>query len=298
MCLYNYWNYVQNIVCCKFHLGILDAFSVGRNLTASGSNMAVSFNDIFETQQSNFNETTMSLFIPASPALPLYWMHIAVDAPASTATTLFLSDLSMSVNVNQTTTSVAVTLAMSGVVKVQPGAQLNLIASTNTSATFWSAYRIDNLFCPLIAFRVVRSTPLTTQSLITFDTVLVNEGNAWNSVVNDFVAPAGGIYMFSFSGGIRFQMGIVLNLFCNGVMIRRAGGGYGDVFASGYDTLSRTALLSLKASDVVNLTLSQKSYLYSDSTNFQISFSGFYYSPVSRQQVSAKINEYRRCKTL
>ena len=212
-------------------------------------------------------------------------MHIAVDALPYTPTTLQLSDKSLSIYVSQTKTNVTVTLATSGVIIVQPNTQLNLVAFTNSSAIYWSAFRIDNLFCPLIAFRVVRTTSMTTMSKVTFDVVLFNEGNVWNASANIVFIPYDGIYMFSFSGGIRYRSGVSLNLNCNGAVIRRAPGTY-DAFDSGVDMVSKTAVLSLTTANVIHISYYQKSFLYSDTTYRPVTFSGFYYNPIHKQQVS------------
>ena len=269
----------------------LDAFNAIRNSTAIGSNTTVSFHSIDTTSQSNFNPSSMSLNNPSLIVQSLYWMHIAVDAPPFTPSTLQLSDKSMSIYVNQTTTNVTVTLAMSGVITVRSNTQLNLITFSNSSAIYWSAFRIDNLVYPLIAFRVVRTTSLTSMGQITFDMVLLNEGNAWNITGDKFMAPYDGIYLFSFSGGIRYQQGAVLYLARNTATLMRAPGAYGDIFQSGVDMVSKTCLLNLNATDLIHLNLIQRSFLYSDSTYRPITFSGFYYNPIRSPQVGLMLNK-------
>ena len=267
----------------------MDAFYAVRNTTTKGSNATVSFSNVYKTPYSNFQLSNMSLSNPSLSTRSLYWMHIAVDALPFTPTTLQLSDKSISVYVNQTTTNIIVTFAMGGVIAVQPKTQLNLIASSNSSAIYWSAFRIDNLFCPLIAFRVVRTTQMAAMGQVTFDVVLLNEGNAWNVSANKFVTPYNGIYLFSFSGGIRYLNGIVINLNCNGSVIRRVQGAYGDLFSAGVDMMSKTAILSLTAANVIHISYVQKSILYSDATYHQVTFSGFYYNPIHKQPVSYSI---------
>ena len=246
------------------------------------------------TPQSSFNPSTVSLINPSLVEQSLYWTHIAVDAPPFTPTILQLSDKSMSIYVNQTTTNVTVTLAISGVITVQPNTQLNFITFSNSSAIYWSAFRIDTLFNPLIAFRVVRTTSITSMSQVTFDKVMLNEGNVWNISANKFIAPYDGIYLFSFSGGIRYQSGAVIYLTRNTTELMQAPGAYGDVFFSGVDVVSKTCVLALKAADPIHLRYIQKSYLYSDATYRPITFSGFYYNPIHGQQVGNNTSQIFR----
>ena len=269
----------------------LDAFNAIRNSTAIDLNIPVSFHSIDTTSQSNFNPSSMSLTNPSLVVQSLYWMHIAVDAPPFTSSTLQLSDKSMAIFVNQTTTNVTVTLAMSGVITVRPNTQLNLITFSNSSAIYWSAFRIDNLVYPLVAFRVVRTTSLTSMRQITFDMVLLNEGNAWNISESKFLAPYDGIYLFSFSGGIRYRKGAVLYLTRNTTELMMATGAYGDIFQSGVDLVSKTCLLNLNATDLIHLKLVQRPFLYSDSTYRPITFSGFYYNPIRSPQVGLKLSK-------
>ena len=267
-------------------IAILDAFNAVRSVSASSSASPVSFNNINATSQSNFNIASMSLSIPSSSNQSLYWMHIAADVPSSVQAIIKLSDISMTVYSTISVYAVTITMAMSGVIKVMPSTSLNLIASTSTSATYWAAFRIDNLFYPLVAFRVVRTSSITAQGQILFNTVLVNEGNAWNASAHKFIVPYDGIYLLSYSGGIQYMYGPALNLYRNGVQIRSAVGGFAKTAPTGYDTMLRSTVISLVANDVMHLTLSQESNLYCEATYRPISFSGFYYNPISTIQVS------------
>ena len=255
-------------------------------MTAIGSSVAVYFDKVKISGSSRFNSTTMSVDASAASSLSLYWMHIAVDSPAFTATQVRLKNADLNIFTNQTSTNVATTLAMNGVIIVQPGSTIQMIATSNTLATYWSAFRIDNLFCPLVAFRVVRTIPVTLRVQITFDIILVNEGNAWNASTNEFIVPYDGIYLFSFSGGIRFQKAPYIELYVSETLVRRATGGLSQYFNSGVDILSKTCVLSLEAKDRVLVALNINNYLHSDPTNYQIAFTGFFYSLATKQQVS------------
>ena len=227
----------------------------------------------------------MSITVSNSSFASLYWMHIAVDVPPYTPTHVRISDASLSIFANQTNTNVTVTLAMNGIIGIQPGSTIKLITASSSLATYWTGFRINNLFSPVVAFRVVRNTPLTALVQITFDVVLVNEGNAWDASVNKFIAPHDGVYLFSYSGGIRYLKAPFIDFYINGTVVYRAAGGLSQYFDSGVDMLSKTTVLSLRKTDYIHLSLSNNDFMYSDSVNHQIAFTGFYYSPASIQQV-------------
>ena len=132
--------------------GLLDASNAVRNANTNGSQAAVNFDNVTVTSSSRFNTTGMTLIVPASSVPSLYWMHIAVDVPPFTTTKVMFSNASLGIFTNQTNTTVGVTMASNGVIKVQPGTTIKLITTSNSLATYWVAFRIDNLFCPLNCF--------------------------------------------------------------------------------------------------------------------------------------------------
>ena len=255
-------------------------------MTTNSTITAVRFDVVNVTSNSAFNTSDMSVAVQNSSSVSLYWMHIAVDVPPYTPTHVKISDSSLSIFANQTITNVIVTLAMNGIISIKPSNTIKLITASSSLATYWTGFRVDNLFCPLVAFRVVRNAPLTAAIQISFDVVLVNEGNAWNASANMFIAPYDGVYLFSQSGGIRYNTPAYIDLYLNGLIHRRAGGGLGQHFSAGVDMLSKTTVLNLKTNDYIYVKLNNNNYLYSDPINHQIAFSGFYYSPTSTQQVS------------
>lgn len=64
-----------------------------------------------------------------------------------------------------------------------------------------AGFVITYLFSPVIAFDVTNSEPCSSNTA-TFDTIIINEGGGWNSTLDAFVAPTGGIYYFSVSFGL------------------------------------------------------------------------------------------------
>ena len=94
-------------------------------------------------------------------------------------------------------------MGRSGVIKIQPGDELTAQAYFPCNNLSWSAFRMDSYFDPLVVFSVARTSSLTTQGLITFNTVSVNYGQGWDANTNSFTAPKTGNYFFSLSSAFR-----------------------------------------------------------------------------------------------
>jgi hypothetical protein len=63
-------------------------------------------------------------------------------------------------------------------------------------------YRLDNIMSTQVYFSVqCTATSIAANTVITFDRVLINVGNAWSTVNNTFTAPYDGNYFFSFATG-------------------------------------------------------------------------------------------------
>jgi hypothetical protein len=109
---------------------------------------------------------------------------------------------------------------------------------------------------------------------ITFDRVLINEGNAWSAVNSSFTAPCAGTYFISFAiagmAGPSAAAGVLVNgVQVPGVIIK--GNPNGLLLARS------SSMLQLAANDVVNF----KSYFtLTSSTDGLVNAQGFYYSPL------------------
>jgi hypothetical protein len=64
------------------------------------------------------------------------------------------------------------------------------------------------------------ATSIAANSVITFDRVLINVGNAWSTVNNTFTAPYDGNYFFSFATGAPAGSALmVIYLVLNGAVV-------------------------------------------------------------------------------
>ena len=137
----------------------------------------------------------------------------------------------------------------------------------------WSAYLLDTLMYPLIAFSIGHSAALFSTGIINFNFTSVKKGNAWNSATDTFVVPRNGAYVFWLRGGATSGKQYDIYVYINEVK------SYAIYFDSdnrnGVDTSSRTFAVLLNVSDKVYLKLGS-SFLFSDNGH-QISFVGFLY---------------------
>ena len=125
------------------------------------------------------------------------------------------------------------------------------------------------------------ATSENSASLCTFDTVLLNVGNAWNSGAHHFSAPRAGIYRFGYGGASSSGNNTVFRMYfwLNG---SKHVDGQLRIDAPGteYTWGSRDALISLSAGDVIDIRISIDSSTttwYADQnlqTYFNIEFLG------------------------
>ena len=272
----------------------MDAFdAIGyQNGTNLFSNITVSVGSVFDSANSWF------LAPPLKPSL--YWLHIGADIPASTKANITLNVVGLKLNLLKTHTVLSFpdTVAREGVISLNP---LDLIYATSVFSTLnvlLSGFRLDNYFNPLVAFYVGISFSLQLTGYCSFDRVLVNEGNAWNSISNRFVAPYDGIYFLSSSAGLKPVSTIksVFEIRKNRVTVTQTVSSITALMNQGQDQITRSHLLSLNATDYLQLYIenSQAGAMTSDETVLMASFSGFYYSPPAGQQVRSDHLTYRR----
>ena len=139
----------------------------------------------------------------------------------------------------------------------------------------WGGFSVSGFMDPLVAFSVARSTSMTSQGLVTYDTEIVNTGQ-FNLDTSTFTAPVDGIYYFSISAGVdtsgvvsvflRVNNKNVYNLFFSSSTI------------SGPETIAGTTLLELGKGDEVSLHVTEGE-IYSSPAELDISMSCFMYSP-------------------
>ena len=232
----------------------------------------------------------------APPFKPsLYWLHIGADIPAHTMTNITLNVVGPKLNLLKTHTVLSFpdTVAREGVVSLNP---LDLIYATSVFSTLnvlLSGFRLDNYFNPLVAFYVGISFSTQLSGYCSFDRVLVNEGNTWNSMNNRFVAPYVGIYLVSFSGGVKPipSAKAMFEIHKNGLAVTQTSTSVSGLINQGQDQITHSHLLSLYATDYLQIYISG-GVLTSDEDALMTSFSGFFYGLPIAQQVKINIEEY------
>ena len=164
---------------------------------------------------------------------------------------------------------------------------LDLNAGFIRMTSSWSAFLLDNLMFPLIIFCAqLINNDYSNPGKIAFETATVNVGGSWNSLTNTFKASKNGTYVFSLtitpSSRYTAKVGIVVN-------------NVDDVYQmvylmcsccccplNGYDTTSKTLVLSLNASDIVYARNYDSLY---NNNYYMTSFAGFLYEPLNGRKV-------------
>ena len=258
-----------------------------KNTSSTGSVNFVIFDQTnVITEASSFNITTGIFTVPSSPFMYcLYWMNVAVEVAAYTQASITINSY-FKITKNHTSFNNKDIVNRAGIVRLQSGSRISMISTYPTLTIYWSTFRLDNTFNPLIAFSVGSSTSINGLSRITFDQIFINEGGAWNSAVNVFVTPKKGIYFFSFSGGVSANQKVTIYLMLNESVVSYAGGSMNVLISSGIDLLSKSHLMQLNIGDIVSTKIQANEFLFSDPINYQTGFSGFFYSPVSGLKVN------------
>lgn len=258
----------------------IDAFNATTvNVSATS---AVVFEKTFKSSASSFDASASLIQVPNCQN-PLYWITFGAEVPPYTPANISVCNTAIQIAKTQVNFSSSDIVIRSGVFKLQANTKVALCSTYPTLQLFWSAFRLDTLFSPLIAFFVARGSPKSgSPSLFQYPQVFVNEGGAWNASVNAFIAPYNGTYFFSISGGVKAPNTPQFQLQVNNVPIGRQQ--FGGSMQAGLDLSTRSVLVQLNASDSVNVYLSGQN-VYSDTVSLASSFSGFYYSPVNCYQV-------------
>ncbi|XP_078686503.1 complement C1q and tumor necrosis factor-related protein 9-like [Branchiostoma floridae x Branchiostoma belcheri] len=128
----------------------------------------------------------------------------------------------------------------------------------------------------LVAFSVARTTDVemsSTDTVVTYDDVLSNEGGAYDMATGKFVTKVGGVYFFTFTGMTKVDY--FLQLMKNGekvVSIRES-------FPGENQASSNSAILQLGTGDAVWVQLRQGEYTLLSNENRVLTFSGFLINP-------------------
>jgi hypothetical protein len=245
--------------------------------------------------------------VPASTVVrSLYWMHIGVEIPMMTQACVQVSNTRLAVNKTVLDNHHEIH-SRSGVVSLEPETQVSVISTQSVATVYWSGFSLDNLMDPLVAFYVGRSSSTSPNDVITvvgfykkitYDTVIVNEGNAWDPENSCFKAQHVGLYLFSVSVGNKNDIPLnategITSMFYLTVdrpleeLRTSATIGRVDVGDDRHISIMSTSLLvQLAANDTVYVTCHKTDHIYSDPITLATSLSGFYYRPVTVSNMS------------
>ena len=160
-------------------------------------------------------------------------------------------------------------------------------ASELLKQTSWSAFLLDNVMSPVIAFCAGRNSGTTSTGKVDYTNTLVNVGNAWDLTRDIFTAPRNGIYVFSVSCGLLAHKEVELLIYINSISMFNLLAK--DTTHNGTDTVSRTFAVSLSAGNTVYTSLANGG-MYSDLAN-QISFAGFLYEPLNGRKIIWSVHQ-------
>ena len=159
--------------------------------------------------------------------------------------------------------------------------------SNGLRQTSWSAFLLDNLMYPKIAF-CVSSTSLSSSGKIDYTKISVNEGNAWNIATDLFTAPRSGIYVFSLNCGAQLMQGYVVLVYINN--LKQYGLILGSGTHNGNDMTSRMVVTSLTAGDTVYVSL-ESGVIWNEGNVYSTSFAGFLYEPLDGRKVIWSVHQ-------
>ena len=148
----------------------------------------------------------------------------------------------------------------------------------------WSAFLLDNLMYPLIAFcaRPSIGKVMNNNLKIDFEDTNFNIGNAWNSTADVFTAPRTGVYVFSVSFSVIASVREGISVIVRNAEYQRiiiANNNHNGTIMTG-----KTFALYLSVGDTVYLNVVYNNQLYSDNY-YSMSFAGFLYEPLHTHKV-------------
>ena len=160
------------------------------------------------TVYSPYNVTSKT--VTSVPDSGVYWFQLAAGVPANTQTNTRLNGLAYPVAVVTSTTNFPSDIMVTDTIQyVNTSTQLTVSNAYSVFGTINGVmgtsllgYRLDNIMSTQVYFSVqCTATSIAASTVITFDRVLINVGNAWSAVKNEFTAPYAGNYFFSCTFG-------------------------------------------------------------------------------------------------
>ena len=244
--------------------------------------------------RSTLNSENFSHMNP--PFIPsLFWLCLGAYVPAHTMVNITLVGTVIKLSKSHSDLPSTDTVVREGVVRVQPNEIITVLSKYPTHKIFWTGFNLNCLMQPLIVFYVEHFSVTCASnncSGSTFDQILISEGDGWNLEKSRFIAPQSGIYVFSVSV-VLLKRDIAsctaLNLHKNSQVVQMSQAGVTDLMTTGEDLLTQSHLMLLNAKDEIFITINDgktdANPFFNDSTNLQISFSGFYYNLAAGNRV-------------
>ena len=135
-----------------------------------------------------------------------------------------------------------------------------------------------------VVFSVSRNSMLGgTANPVTFNQILFNDYFHYDVSTNKFTAPSSGIYFFSLSVGVAYQIPVEFMLYVNDVpftsIIRES------TAHTGTDVIGRSIMMNLNESDKVHVVNNDNKMAWS-SELLETSFAGFKYESAKGKKVS------------
>ena len=232
----------------------------------------------------------------------LYWFQLSVGIPDQTKASCTIVGFNNKIGVvkdntayrNDQVTSDGLSWIANGT-KLSVVTNYNLFSSSSVGETAWLWFRLDTAMQQLVAFYVVKTTALNvilnsnTFVQMTYDKIIINEGNGWSVNANAFVAPKTGYYFFSFgvvASSAYHKSCLKLALTSNTSIYLVSNIIYETSVHNGVETARSSVMLSL------NANIGVASYAYDEfnynpnGLNSYAYMQGFFYNPSAGPKVA------------
>jgi hypothetical protein len=267
-------------------------FSAARTSPLISASNPVRYDVVLVDTAAGFN-TDKTTYTVQSPGV--YFIHMSAGVPPYQRLNYFLQGGTSTPNLvlNHTTFDGELVTSRDDIQFLGEGQTLYVssdypLYSDAMMQTSLSGFRLDNMMSKLVVFRAARTSPQFDAGRMVLDKLIINIGGGWDECNNRFVAPTADIYFFSWSASNSSpDKKLIIYLNVNGNNFTE-----NIIFSGSYpgsDTTTQSLLLRLNAGDIVYLVIglagSSGLPIYSDN-NYQMSFVGFLYDPISVRPIA------------
>ena len=282
-----------NIILCFIHLDGISFYQVSSQV-ALIPNSQLSFNNlklIRSSPKENYNIATSTFTILKTG---LYWFHLSAGIPAGKQANYKINGLDYIIGILKNNTAYSDDqVTVDGLAWVRSGATLNVstdndLFSSQYEETSWSWFRLDDAMKHLVAFYVSninKSGSLAEGNLMTYDKVIVNDGNGWNSNLNVFNAPVNGFYFLSVGiATIKEKISCVELTVNNTVVVQKVC--IYETKHNGNELARASKMMLLRTGDIVSCIVRTSFYFGNASCLYysQVYLQGFLYEPLNEKR--------------